>query len=66
MASSYQIEETTSENIKAVVPAKCPHCNKDIIVQFEISAPKMTSILTLDQVDQEVKKLIEENNASEI
>lgn len=53
-------ENKSTEGIKAVVPASCPHCGKDIIVQFEIDAPKLTGVLTLDQVGADIKKMIEE------
>lgn len=58
------MEETKQEGIKAVVPAVCPHCNKDIIVQFEIDAPKMSGVFTLDQVGADIKKLIEEQSTA--
>lgn len=41
----------TNEEIKALAPATCPHCGKQIIVEFVTEAPKLTNILTVDGIE---------------
>lgn len=41
----------TNEEIKALTPTACPHCGKQIIVEFVTSAPKLTSVLTVDLIE---------------
>ncbi len=50
------------DSIKAIVPGKCPHCSQDILVEFNLGAPEVTAVKTLEQVDPEVKKLIIEEH----
>lgn len=54
--------EKDETKIKAVVPAICPHCGNNIIIQYDIEAPKLSGILKLDQVDEEIRNAIENND----
>ncbi len=41
----------TNEEIKALTPTTCPHCGKQIIVEFVTSAPKLTNVLTVEAIE---------------
>lgn len=39
-----------TQEIKSLVPASCPFCQKPIIAAFKMSAPQLTGILTAEIV----------------
>lgn len=41
-----------SQEIKSLVPVLCPHCSKQIVVAFKMSAPQLTSVLTVDMIEK--------------
>ena len=38
--------------IKALAPIKCPHCEKLMMLEFTTSAPKITDVITPEMIDQ--------------
>lgn len=40
-----------SQEIKALTPATCPHCNKQFVVAFKMSAPQLTGVLTSEMIE---------------
>ncbi len=46
--------------IKMALPCVCPHCDKEIVIKFDIPAPQVTDVLTMEQLDEETKGLINE------
>ena len=43
---------TDSQEIKSLVPVLCPHCSQQIVVAFKMSAPQLTSVLTVDMIEK--------------
>ena len=36
--------------IKALVPSFCPHCKKELVIEFTTQAPSVTAILTPESI----------------
>lgn len=49
-----------SNDIKALSPVVCPHCNKDVIVELITSAPKITDVFTVEDVDKAKKEVVKQ------
>jgi len=45
--------------IKALTPITCPHCNKPIVIEFITSVPNLTSILTPEMIESAKKDAIQ-------
>ena len=35
-----------SDEIKSIIPIECPHCSKQVIVEFNTPGPQLTSVMT--------------------
>lgn len=52
-------------DIKSLTPIACPHCNKDIVIEFTTKAPELTGVYTpevLEAAKKEALAKIEELN----
>lgn len=61
---------TNSSDIKALIPATCPHCNETIVVEFISSAPKLIGVITVAMIEdaksETVKRIQELNVLDEV
>ena len=49
--------------VKTIIPAECPHCNKNIFLGYQMMVPMLTSILKMDDIvsaKEEIKKKLDE------
>ena len=49
--------------VKTIIPAECPHCNKELFLCYQMMVPMLTSILRKEDIKnakEEVKKKLEE------
>ncbi|MBW2559182.1 MAG: hypothetical protein JRD69_10195 [Deltaproteobacteria bacterium] len=53
---------TKDTEVKMVLPCKCPHCHMDIVVKLDMPSPVVTDVLKPDDVDEDIKKLIKEED----
>lgn len=38
------------DNIKSLHASKCPHCNGDMFIEFEMNAPSVVSVITPEDI----------------
>jgi len=55
------MNEEKNPEVKMVIPCKCPECDKDIVIKLDIPAPNITDVLKAEDIDEDIKKLINEN-----
>lgn len=48
--------------VKMILPCQCPHCGKDIVVKLDIPSPEITGVIKTEDVDENIKNLINEKN----
>ena len=48
--------------VKMVLPCQCPHCGEDIVIKLDLPAPNVTGVLKPDEVDENIKKIIDEED----
>jgi|GEM_PF-3427914 len=41
-----------SDEIKSIIPIECPHCGKQVIVEFNTPGPQLTSVLTQETMEK--------------
>ena len=46
------------EKIKSLTQTKCPHCNKDILVEAENTPPIIIGVITIDQIMEAKNKVL--------
>ena len=45
------------DEINALVPGVCPHCNQEIVVKLKVVPPELTGIVKAEDVADIIKKL---------
>lgn len=54
--------------LRSIIPASCPHCQKDIFVSYQMMPPSMTRLITEDEIKtakEELEKRIAEVSFSD-
>lgn len=47
-----------NNEIKALTPCDCPHCGKQIVIEFATLAPKLVDIFTTETIEEAKKETI--------
>lgn len=51
------------QDIKALIPIKCPHCQKDLVVEFITSAPRLAAVMTPETIEKAKSEALVRINA---